>query len=104
MTQADLVIKYCEENGSIIPAKLVQRAYKGEWFGSEISRVCRGLRAKGVLISEKDGRFEKFYLVKANKPSTTLKESDYCKECNWFLNHSPACSKSGVKKVLKRLF
>lgn len=64
MTQPQLVTEYCREHGSITPAKLVTRSYKGGWFGSELPRVCRRMREKGILKSEPDERgFEKFYLV-----------------------------------------
>ncbi len=73
MTQQELVIKYCEEFGAITPAKLVTRAYRNGWFDSELPRVCRRLRAKGLLRSEDDGRFEKFYL---NTPPLNLSEQE----------------------------
>jgi len=61
MTQYEQVIKYIEIHGSIIPAKC-----HGEWeegyFGSETSKRCRELRAKGVLQSVREGKFEKFWL------------------------------------------
>lgn len=36
--------------------------YYGQMFGSETSRRCRNLRAKGELISWKDGKFEMYAL------------------------------------------
>lgn len=63
MTQQELILEYCKEHGSILPAKLYGFVYKDQIFGSELSKRCRELRKAGKLLSEKDGKFERFYLV-----------------------------------------
>lgn len=62
MTQKQLIKEYLYQFGSILPAKLAGVVYKGEMFGSETSKRCRELRAEGMLVSEGDGKFERFYL------------------------------------------
>lgn len=62
MTQHDLIRKYCEKYGSILPAKLYGEVFEGQMLGSELSKRCRELRAKGILESKRDGKFERFYL------------------------------------------
>lgn len=64
MTQPELITKYVQTYGSITPAKLgdKQRAFLGEWIGSEAARVCRKLRAEGKFTSTRQGKFETFYL------------------------------------------
>lgn len=37
--------------------------FMGEMFGSETNRRARELRKRGILRSEKEGRFERFFLV-----------------------------------------
>lgn len=69
MTQHQLILDWIQEHGSILPAKLYGTIYKGEMMGSELSKRCRELRKKGKLRSEKEGRFEKFYL---NEPQTVF--------------------------------
>ena len=63
LTQKQLIIKFCERYGSILPAKMGGRIMWRYMFGSETSRRCRELRAEGILRSEGDKRFERFYLV-----------------------------------------
>lgn len=62
MTQRNLVLTYLKENDSITPARMTGKVFKGTMFGSEISRVCRTLRAEGKLQSERVGKFEKFFI------------------------------------------
>lgn len=62
MTQQELVMEYVREFGFIIPAKQGGHPYRGGFFGSETSRACRYLRKAGKLISEREGKFEKFML------------------------------------------
>lgn len=64
MTQKDLVIRYLQERGNIIPAKIAGLIYLGHMFGSETSKRCRELRKQGVLQSYNDGKFEVFKLAK----------------------------------------
>ena len=73
MTQYDLVIEYIKEHGSIVPAKVGGKPYKDGFFGSETSKRCRELRAKGKLLSVKDGKFERFYAV----PEPITEHQDY---------------------------
>lgn len=63
MTQQELVIQFIKQHGSILPAKMGGRIYLGEMFGSETGRRCRNLRNKGILRSQQEGRFERFFLV-----------------------------------------
>lgn len=66
MTQHQLITEYIKEHGSILPAKCYGLVYKDQMLGSETSKRCRELRAKGVLRSEQDGKFERFYLIELN--------------------------------------
>lgn len=68
MTQAQLILDYLEQYGEITPAKMSGKIYKETMFGSEISRVCRRLRAKGSLESRQEGKFE-VYTLKVMKPA-----------------------------------
>jgi len=72
LTQHQLIIEYCKTFGSILPAKISGTVFIGQMFGSEISKRCRDLRdpnspdnpyKRQILDSEKDGRFEKFFLI-----------------------------------------
>lgn len=63
MTQNELLINYILEYGSATPAKLTGTPYKDGFFGSEISRRARDLRKAGRLVSVKEGKFEKYFLV-----------------------------------------
>lgn len=60
MTQSQLLLKYIEEHGLAIPAKLCGSRYREGFFGADITRRARDLRKAGVLKSERDGKFEKF--------------------------------------------
>ena len=62
LTQKQLILEWVKENGSILPAKMSGRIYKDQMFGSESSKRCRELRMEGKLMSEPDGRFERFSL------------------------------------------
>jgi hypothetical protein len=64
VTQKELIIAYVKENGSILPAKIAGKIYQGYMFGSETSKRCRELRKSGVLRSDSQDRFAKFYLVR----------------------------------------
>ncbi len=85
MTQSQLILSYLKENDSITPAKMTSKVFKGTMFGSEVSRVCRSLRAKGKLQSERAGKFEKFYITKQNKSFSGHKRFDpdgVVRDCN----------------------
>lgn len=60
MTQSALLIEYVKEFGSIVPAKMGGRFYKGQMCGSELSKRARELRKKGILFSLREGKFERF--------------------------------------------
>lgn len=60
MPQKDLILQYIDEHGSITPAKVLGHSYRGGIIPAEASKRCREMRAKGILVSEKDGKFEKF--------------------------------------------
>ena len=68
MTQQQLILGYINKYGSILPAKCAGFIFDGEMMGSETSKRCRELRKKGILRSEKDGKFERFYLAVAIIP------------------------------------
>lgn len=63
MTQHDLILEFIKQKGSILPAKMGGYQFMGEMFGSETNRRARELRKRGILRSEKEGRFERFFLV-----------------------------------------
>ncbi len=71
MTQHKLIIRYIDEYGSILPAKMAGAVYKGKMFGSETSARCRELRQYTLpsvqkypkLDSVSEGRFERFYFA-----------------------------------------
>ena len=62
MTNPEKVIQYIEAHGSFTPAFCANKEIDGLFFGSEIARVCRKMRAEGVLVSERNGKFEVFEL------------------------------------------
>lgn len=62
MTQHKLVLEFIKQNGSILPAKMAGYIFMGHMFGSETSKRCRELRKSGILKSQNDGKFERFYL------------------------------------------
>jgi SET domain-containing protein len=66
-TQHELIIEYIKEFGSIVPAKMYGEIYKGQMCGSEFSRRARELRKKGVLFSQKEGKFERFFANRSHK-------------------------------------
>lgn len=92
MTQKELIIKYIQEHGSILPAKLGGELYLGIMFGSETTKRCRELRAKNVLHSRPEGKFERFYFTdwyqEANKPRVyrpaTAEELERMKQSSLF--------------------
>jgi hypothetical protein len=60
MTQKELIMEYIDLYGSILPAKMAGKVFKGEMFGSETSKRCRELRRAGKLVSHSEGKFEVF--------------------------------------------
>jgi len=109
MTQKELILKYIEEFGSITPARMGERAYKGEWFGSETSKRCREMRAEGILRSEPDGKFEKFYLTGKHDFSKLkpIIQALCCTSFQIFKTHDRNCKvliKPVEKKELLTLF
>ena len=75
MTQHALILAYIAEHGSILPARMYGEIYKGQMFGSETSKRCRELRNKFILVSKKEGKFERFYLAEARKRAETILEN-----------------------------
>lgn len=63
LTQKKLAISLISKYGSIVPARMCGNVYCGTMAGSDFPRRCRELRAEGILRSEGDKRFERFYLV-----------------------------------------
>lgn len=64
LSQHELILKFVKEYGEITPARIGGKAWEGGFFGAESSKRCRELRAKGLLASERRGKFEVFYLPK----------------------------------------
>lgn len=62
MTEKQALYDYIKANGEAIPAKLHGKVWMGHFFGSEVTRRARDLRKEGKVVSEKEGKFEKFYL------------------------------------------
>lgn len=62
MTQKTLILKWLEQFGRIVPAKMSGKVYMGVMFGSETSKRCREMRKAGVLTSWGEGKFEIFGL------------------------------------------
>ncbi len=83
MTQKELIIKYCEEHSSIVPAMCANKAYRDNWFGSELARVCRKMRTAGILTSQQDGKYEKFYLIKFSDVVKSMESELNEKVANW---------------------
>jgi hypothetical protein len=63
MTQHELILSWVDRYGKIVPAKMSGTAWNGGFYGSETPKRCRELRAKRILASCKDGKFEVFYRV-----------------------------------------
>lgn len=68
-TQEQLVLIYLFNEALIYPAKKANKQLPGfGYFGSELPRVARRMRSKGLLDSYTDGRFTAFHLtMKGNK-------------------------------------
>lgn len=49
-----------------MPAKMAGSIFMKTMFGSETGRRARQLRAKGILNSFRDGRFQVYFLKKQN--------------------------------------
>lgn len=64
MTQKQIILEYLSLHGSILPAKMAGEIFKGVMLGSETSKRCREMRKEGILYSDRDGKFERFYKVK----------------------------------------
>lgn len=63
LTQHELILSYIEEFGEFKPARMCGFVYKGQMFGSECGRRCRELREAGKVLSEPDGKFERYYII-----------------------------------------
>jgi len=62
-TQYQIIKDWITQNGSILPAKMSGVIFEDTMFGSETSKRCRELRKMGLLRSEQEGRFERFYFA-----------------------------------------
>ena len=60
--QQQHIYRYIGKFGYAHPAKLIGQIYEGKKFPAELSKRCRELRAMGLLESERDGKYEKFFL------------------------------------------
>lgn len=67
MKQKQLILKWIEEHGFIMPAKMSGKIYHNTMFGSETGKRCRELRKEGILESRREGKFEVY--SKARKPN-----------------------------------
>ena len=76
LTQHQIVMLYCRDNGEILPAKISGVVYRDTMFGSETTKRCRELRDPNspankygvkVLESRKDGKFTLFFLTNIGK-------------------------------------
>jgi hypothetical protein len=74
MKQKELIIEFIKEFGSIAPAKMSGKIYKNTMFGSESSKRCRELRDEEKLVSEPDGKFERFFLKQGEQKLFDLPE------------------------------
>lgn len=63
MTQSELLLQIIKDKGSVIPSQMCGRVYNGIMCGSDFPRRARDLRKKGILRSQSEGRFERFFLV-----------------------------------------
>jgi hypothetical protein len=63
LIQEDAAMSYIKKHGSMIPARMIGKVYAGTFLGSEITRACRSLRAKGYLKSKIVDRFAVFTLT-----------------------------------------
>lgn len=64
LSQKALCIRWIEEHGYILPAKMAGKIYYDTMFGSESSKRCRELRDKFILDSAPfpdNPKFEMFY-------------------------------------------
>lgn len=66
MTQHQLILEFIKQKGSILPAKMQGYIFMGHMMGSELPRRCRELRKQGKLRSQKEGRFERFFLAEVS--------------------------------------
>ena len=80
LTQHALIIEYVKESGSIVPARMSGRVYRGVMFGNETIRRCQELaepverkrsnvmKYPSLVYAENEGRFVRFRLA----PTITL--------------------------------
>lgn len=63
MIQSQLLLQIIKDKGSVVPSKMCGNIYNGIMCGSDFPRRARDLRKKGILRSEQEGRFERYFLV-----------------------------------------
>ena len=63
MTQQALILDYLKKYDEMTPAKMSGQFWKGQIFGSEVSKRCRELRKSGKLQSRRNGKFEVFRVL-----------------------------------------
>lgn len=63
VSQKDIIIKLLSEDPSRkwFTYDLQKTQTKYGWLGTQADKRCRELRAEGLLKSEPDGQYEKFY-------------------------------------------
>ena len=101
LTQHQLVMLYCQENGKITPAKIAGFVYQDIMFGSETSKRCRELRDANspnnkykvkILDSEKVEKFEVFFLTEIGKRIVAQyqpQDNSIANYVNGFINAEP---------------
>jgi hypothetical protein len=81
MTNTKRIVFFILEHGSLTPAKELGSFYKGEKWSSNLKEICRAMRKKKILTSEKDGKFERYTLHPYIKTLPSLNVSkDYSQE------------------------
>lgn len=105
MTQQQIAIEYIKEFGSILPAKISGFFYKGHICGSEMSKRCRELRKRGILRSEPEGKFTRYFLNENNtlpaQGTQQLDPSDF-REARSPMSEMPPLTISGFAHIPKR--
>lgn len=91
LTQKQLILEYVKEYGTITPATLNNRLFKGQWIGSQADRRCRELRADNKLLSRGEGKFEVFYLPNTEHPPLIREINKCCSGFPFFQIHNQDC-------------
>lgn len=60
-TQKNWILDFIDFHGSVTPARMGGQIWDSRLWPSQGDKRCREMRAAGILLSERDGKFEKFY-------------------------------------------